>query len=102
MESSSLVTDSQLRTTSQALSQILSDKTEGSSLSAKQQVYIRKEFLKLQDMLEIEELWRYREMDQHELVTAAKKFNVADYPVEKLVFDPDTIIPNEDKKAMSK
>ena len=41
-------------------------------------------------------------MDQHALVTAAKKFNVADYPVEKLVFDPDTIIPNEDKKAMSK
>lgn len=53
-------------------------------------------------MLEIEELRRYWEMDQQALVTASKIFNVADYPVEKLVFDPDTIIPNEDKKIMSK
>ena len=53
-------------------------------------------------MLEIEELRRYWEMDQQPLVTATQKFNVANYPVEKLVFDPDTIIPNEDKNSMNK
>jgi len=63
---------------------------------------MRWEFLKLQNLLEIEELKRFWEMNVNPNIVFAKNFNVADYPVEKLVFDPETIIPNEDTKATTK